>query len=122
MCVCVCVCVVITCSDVVSGQKENLIEDFFGVIETLNLLQDEFLPKECVLEGVEETTTRLGGGGYGSVFLGKMRWSKVAIKRLHESLMGLDENHRPSKEFHAVQVGTSRDRSSLRDSGHSPYN
>ena len=57
------------------------------------------LPKEGLLEGVEETTTRLGGGGYGSVFLGKMRGSKVAIKRLHESLMGLDENNRPSKEF-----------------------
>ena len=57
------------------------------------------VPTNCLLEGVVETTTRLGGGGFGSVFLARMRGSKVAVKRLHESLMGLDENNRPSQEF-----------------------
>ena len=57
------------------------------------------LSKECILEGVEETEIRLGGGGFGSVFLAKWSGSNVAIKRLHESLMGLDRNNKPSKEF-----------------------
>ena len=57
------------------------------------------LSKEYILEGVEETEIRLGGGGFGSVFMAKWSGSNVAIKRLHESLMGLDRNNKPSKEF-----------------------
>ena len=57
------------------------------------------LSKECILEGVEETEIMLGGGGFGSVFVAKWSGSNVAIKRMHESLMGLDRDNKPSKEF-----------------------
>ena len=52
-----------------------------------------------LLDGVEETDRKLGGGGYASVFLGKWNGSQVAVKHLHPTLMGLDENSRPSEAF-----------------------
>ena len=54
---------------------------------------------EYLLEGVEETGRRLGGGGFASVFLAKWRSCNVAIKRLHPAFMGLDSDNLPTKEF-----------------------
>ena len=55
--------------------------------------------KGYLLDGVEETKNKLGGGGFASVFLGKWNGSQVAVKRLHPTLMGLDENSRPTRAF-----------------------
>ena len=54
---------------------------------------------EYLLEGIEETGRRLGGGGFASVFLAKWRSCNVAIKRLHPAFMGLDSKNLPTKEF-----------------------
>ena len=53
----------------------------------------------CILEGVEDTGISLGEGGYATVFLGEWEDKKVAIKRLHPALMGLDCHHKPTKQF-----------------------
>ena len=57
------------------------------------------LPDEWVLTGVVETGERLGGGAYGSVFAGTLNGSRVAVKRLHQTFMGLDRHNKPSEEF-----------------------
>ena len=55
--------------------------------------------QKYLLSGVEESIRALGGGGYGTVFLGKWKGSGVAIKRLHPVFMGLNQDNMPTKEF-----------------------
>ena len=55
--------------------------------------------RDNLLYGVEVTQLKLGGGGYGSVFLGIWHGRQVAVKRLHTTVMGIDENGRPTKAF-----------------------
>ena len=55
--------------------------------------------RDNLLNGVQVTQRKLGGGGYGSVFLGTWHGARVAVKRLHATAMGIDENGRPTKAF-----------------------
>ena len=54
---------------------------------------------ESLLDEVEGTYIILGGGGYGSVFLGKWNGRHVAIKRLHPALMGVNKRDHPTEAF-----------------------
>ena len=86
-------------AEAIIHNEHNFIVASFVALLLASLGKMSRLSKECILEGVEETEIRLGGGGFGSVFMAKWRGSNVAIKRLHESLMGLDRENKPSKEF-----------------------
>ena len=55
------------------------------------------LEDKTLLHGVNVTHTRLGVGGYGSVFLGDWNGKRVAVKLLHPNAMGIDETGQPSK-------------------------
>ena len=58
------------------------------------------MPLKCLLDGVEETDRKLGGGGFGSVFLARWNGCRVAIKRLHPTVMGIDEiTNKPTDAF-----------------------
>ena len=56
--------------------------------------------EDSILSGVEETDQILGIGSYGSVFLGFWHGQRIAIKRLHAQVMGIDESTgKPSKQY-----------------------
>ena len=63
------------------------------------MMSSSSLVQKNLLNGVEVTQRRLGAGSFGSVFLGTWHGRYVAVKRLHPTAMGLDENGRPTKAF-----------------------
>ena len=63
------------------------------------MMSSSSLVQKNLLNGVQVTPRRLGAGGYGAVFLGKWHGRYVAVKLLHPTEMGSDENGRPTKGF-----------------------
>ena len=55
--------------------------------------------RDSLLDGVYVSNKKIGGGTYGSVFLGNWNSCPVAVKKLHPTWMGLDEDDRPADAF-----------------------
>ena len=54
------------------------------------------MTRENLLHGVHVTQKRLGGGAFGAVFFGTWHGCQVAVKKLHPTVMGIDDG-RPTK-------------------------